>query len=653
MTPLEETTFFGYLRWIPALPLIGFLINIFSARGETGHGRASKVHWIACLAPFGSFLIALLSFSRLLELAPEARRLTDTVFTWIAAGDFTANLSFSMDPLSAVMTLVVTGVGFLIHVYSVGYMHGDRAYARYFAYLNLFMAMMLLLVLGDNLLLLFLGWEGVGLCSYFLIGFWYEDPEKAYAGLKAFVVNRIGDFGFLLGIFLLFWSLGQKGIWTIDFHTIQAHASLLSPTVITAICLLLFMGAMGKSAQFPLHVWLPDAMAGPTPVSALIHAATMVTAGVYMVARMHFLYVTSDFAMQWVAWFGAFTALFAATIGICQNDIKKVLAYSTVSQLGYMFVGVGVGAYAAGIFHLMTHAFFKALLFLGAGSVMHAVSGETNIQKMGGLRSKMPWTFGTFLIATLAIAGFPPFSGFFSKDEILWQAYASGHGSTALWAVLWIGAAITSFYMFRLTFLTFFTKPRDHHLHDHAHESPSVMTIPLALLAVGAAVAGFLGIPDSWGLGHNLFEGFLEPVFGKPHHGGHFSHSTEALFVGLSVAAGLAGLILAWVFYVRSRDIPVRLARSFPLVYRILLNKYYVDEIYDFLFVRPIRVLSEKIFWKILDAGIVDDGMVNGTARFFQGAARLLRRIQAGDVQSYGFAMIVGVLAIVGFMLLQ
>lgn len=651
---MEEATVFTFLRWIPALPLAGFLLNIFGARTETaGHGKAARVHWIACLAPFGSFLVALWAFAKLLALEPEARRLTDTVFTWISSGDFSAALRFSMDPLSAVMTLVVTGVGFLIHVYSVGYMHGDRGYARYFAYLNLFMAMMLLLVLGDNLLLLFLGWEGVGLCSYFLIGFWYEDPEKAYAGLKAFVVNRIGDFGFLLGIFLLFWTLGQHGIWTIDFSVIRQHVHLLGPTVITAICLLLFMGAMGKSAQFPLYVWLPDAMAGPTPVSALIHAATMVTAGVYMVARMNFLYAASDFACQWVAWFGAFTALFAATIGICQNDIKKVLAYSTVSQLGYMFVGVGVGAYAAGIFHLMTHAFFKALLFLGAGSVMHAVGGETDIQKMGGLRSKMPWTFWTFVIATLAIAGFPPFSGFFSKDEILWMAFSSAHGSPALWAVLWVGAAVTSFYMFRLVFLTFFDKPRDHHLHEHAHESPAVMTVPLALLAVGAATAGFVGIPESWGLGHNLFETWLEPVFGKPHHGAHFSHATELLFVVLSVAAGAGGLLLAWIFYLRSKDLPVRAAQAFPALYRLLYNKYYVDEIYDFLFVRPIRTISEKVLWNLMDAGFVDNGLVNGTARFFQGAARALRRLQVGDVQSYGFAMILGVLAIVGFLLFK
>ena len=385
---MEEAIVFSYIRWIPLLPLIGFLINGLGARAELGPAGTQRVHWVACLAPFGSFLISVLAFTKLLGLPAEGRLLTDTVFTWIASGEFTANLTFSIDPLSSVMTLVVTGVGFLIHVYSIGYMHGDKGYSRYFAYLNLFTAMMLVLVLGDNLLLMFLGWEGVGLCSYFLIGFWYEDPEKAYAGLKAFVVNRIGDFGFLLGLFLLFWGLGQHGIWTIDFGSIQEHVHLLSPAIITAICLLLFMGAMGKSAQIPLYVWLPDAMAGPTPVSALIHAATMVTAGVYMVARMHFLFVASDLAMQWVAWTGAITALFAATIGICQNDIKKVLAYSTVSQLGYMFVGVGIGAYAAGIFHLMTHAFFKALLFLGAGSVMHAMGNETDIQKMGGLQKE-------------------------------------------------------------------------------------------------------------------------------------------------------------------------------------------------------------------------------------------------------------------------
>jgi len=649
---LEEAIVYPYIRWIPLLPLIGFAINGLGARANLSPAQTRRVHWVACLAPFGSFVIAVLAFVKLLSLPAEGRLLADTVYTWIASGDFAARLSFSIDPLSSVMSLVVTAVGFLIHVYSIGYMHGDQGYSRYFAYLNLFMAMMLVLVLGDNLLLLFLGWEGVGLCSYFLIGFWYEDPEKAYAGLKAFVVNRIGDFGFLLGLFLLFWGLGQKGVWTMDFGVIQAHVNLLSPVIITAICLLLFMGAMGKSAQIPLYVWLPDAMAGPTPVSALIHAATMVTAGVYMVARMHFLFVASDLAMHWVAWVGGITALFAATIGICQNDIKKVLAYSTVSQLGYMFVGVGVGAYAAGIFHLMTHAFFKALLFLGAGSVMHAMGNETDIQKMGGLRKKMPWTFWTFMIATLAIAGFPPFSGFFSKDEILWQAYSSHHGSAGLWLLLWIGAAVTSFYMFRLVFLTFFGEPRDHHLFEHAHESPAVMTVPLALLAVGAAVAGFVGIPGSWGF-TNHFEHFLEPVVGELPHGAHVSHAVEFTFVGLSIAVAVFGLLLAWWMYLRSKQVPKSIAQKYPRLYDLVYNKYYVDELYDALFVRPIRDLSEKVLWKIMDAGIIDDGMVNGTARFFQRSAQSLRRIQVGDVQSYAFAMVVGILAIVGFLLLQ
>ena len=649
---MEHAIAFPYLRWIPALPLIGFLINGLTARANLSPAQTQRVHWIACLAPLGACVISVIAFLKLLGLPEEHRILMDNVFTWIASGDFTADFTFRVDPLSSVMTLVVTFVGSLIHIYSVGYMHGDRGYARYFAYLNLFMAMMLVLVLGNNLLLLFLGWEGVGLCSYFLIGFWYEDPEKAFAGIKAFVVNRIGDFGFLLGIFLLFWCLGQKGIWTIDFSEIQDHVHLLSPAIITAICLLLFLGAMGKSAQIPLYVWLPDAMAGPTPVSALIHAATMVTAGVYMVARMNFLFISSEFAMQWVAWTGALTALFAATIGICQRDIKKILAYSTVSQLGYMFVAVGLGAFAAGIFHLMTHAFFKALLFLGAGSVMHAMGNETDIFKMGALRKKMPWTFWTFLIATLAICGFPPLSGFFSKDEILFQAVVSPHGSAGLWLFLWVGAAVTSFYMFRLVFVTFFGDARDPHLHDHAHESPAVMTVPLVLLALGAALVGFLGIPESWGLGHNLFERFLEPVVGKPEHGTHVSHTMEMVFVGLSILAALIGLFLAGWFYLRDKGIPSRIAETFPVVYRVVYNKYYVDELYDFLFVRPIHWLSVKVLWKIMDAGIVDDGMVNGTARFFQASARKLRRLQVGDVQSYAFAMAVGILAIIGFLLL-
>jgi NADH-quinone oxidoreductase subunit L len=649
---LEEAIVFPYIRWIPLLPLLGFLINGLGARANLSPAQTQRVHWVGCLAPFGSLLISIVALLKLLELPPEGRLLTDTAFTWIAAGDFTARISFSIDPLSSIMTLTVTSVGFLIHVYSVGYMHGDRGYARYFAYLNLFMAMMLILVLGNNLLLLFLGWEGVGLCSYFLIGFWYEDPEKAYAGLKAFVVNRIGDFGFLLGLFLLFWSLGQKGVWTIDFAVMQEHIGLLGPVVVSTVCLLLFMGAMGKSAQIPLYVWLPDAMAGPTPVSALIHAATMVTAGVYMVARMHFVFVASDLAMLWVAWIGASTALFAATVGLCQNDIKKVLAYSTVSQLGYMFVGVGVGAYAAGIHHLVTHAFFKALLFLGAGSVMHAMGNETDIRKMGGLRKKMPWTFWTFLIATLAITGFPPLSGFFSKDEILWQAYASHYGSTGLWFVLWVGAALTSLYMFRLVFLTFFGEPRDHHLHEHAHESPAVMTVPLVLLAVGSAVTGFLGIPPSWGVTH-VFEHFLTPVVGGLPHGEHVSHGTEWTLLWLSVAVAVAGLLAAWWLYLRSRELPNAIAQKYRRLYELVYNKYYVDELYDALFVRPIRDLSEKVLWRIFDAGFIDDGLVNGTARFFQRSARSLRLLQAGDVQSYAVAMVVGILAIIGFLLLQ
>ncbi len=652
---MEDAVLFPYIRWIPALPLIGFLIN--GLGGGLNHSATThrRIHYVACLAPFGSFLISLVALKRLLDLPPELRLLKDTVTTWIASGDFTAQLSFSIDPLSSVMTLVVTGVGFLIHVYSIGYMHGDRGYGRYFAYLNLFMAMMLVLVTGDNLLLLFLGWEGVGLCSYLLIGFWYEDPEKAYAGIKAFVVNRIGDFGFLIGLLLLFWSLGQQGVWTIDFTDIARHVHLLSPGVITAVCLLLFMGAMGKSAQFPLYVWLPDAMAGPTPVSALIHAATMVTAGVYMVARMNFLFSASSFAMHWVAWFGAFTALMAATIGICQNDIKKVLAYSTVSQLGYMFVGVGVGAYAAGIFHLMTHAFFKALLFLGAGSVMHAMGGETDIQKMGGLRKKMPATFWTFMIATLAICGIPPLSGFFSKDEILWKAFSSSVGSLWLWLTLWIGAAVTSFYMFRLVFLTFFGKARDEHLAAHAHESPRVMTIPLILLAVGAAIAGFLGVPESWGLGHNLFERFLEPVVGG--HGGTeaavHAHALEFLLMGLSIGVAGLGLLGAFVLYSARRDLPVRIAKRLPRLYRIVLNKYYVDELYDLLFVRPIRRASERILWKVVDVFVIDDGLVNGSARVIAAAGGILRRMHTGDLQGYAFAMTLGILAIIGYILLR
>ncbi|MEO0259086.1 MAG: NADH-quinone oxidoreductase subunit L, partial [candidate division WOR-3 bacterium] len=490
---------FDYIAIIPFLPALGALINgILGTRFPK-----SLVHIIALTAIGSAFAISLKAFFHLLSMPPDQRIYEVTLYKWMASGDFSIDVAFLLDPLSAVMLLVVTGVGFLIHIYSTGYMHDDPSYSRFFTYLNLFVFAMLLLVMGNNFLMMFVGWEGVGLCSYLLIGFWFEDHNNANAGKKAFVVNRVGDFGFILGMLLIFVVFG-----TLKYSEVFSKAQSLLPyggTIATAITLLLFVGATGKSAQIPLYVWLPDAMAGPTPVSALIHAATMVTAGVYMIARCNVLYSLAPFSLGVVATIGALTALFAATMGLLQRDIKKVLAYSTISQLGYMFLGVGVASYSAGVFHLMTHAFFKALLFLGAGSVIHAMGGEQDIMNMGGLRKHIPKTFITFLIGTLAIAGTPGLAGFFSKDEILWQAFSSPHGHPILWAIGAVAAGMTSFYMFRLTFLTFFGKERmDEHTKHHIHESPNSMVIPLMILALLSVVGGYVGVPPALG-GSNHF----------------------------------------------------------------------------------------------------------------------------------------------------
>ncbi|MCX6830469.1 MAG: NADH-quinone oxidoreductase subunit L, partial [candidate division Zixibacteria bacterium] len=496
----------GYLYLIPLFPLIGFLLNgLFIGRL---HKRVISL--IACGSVGLSFLLGVKFFFDLLSLPENARIIGQVLFTWISSGEFNVNIGFLFDPLSAVMVLVVSGVGFLIHLYSIGYMHDDSGYGRYFTYLNLFVFSMLTLVLADNYLLMFVGWEGVGLCSYLLIGFWYEKKSAADAGKKAFIVNRIGDFGFLLGLFIIFWQTGS-----LNFAAVFEKAPVVFMAgggLITAATLLLFLGAAGKSAQIPLYVWLPDAMEGPTPVSALIHAATMVTAGVYMIARSNILYTLAPVSLSVVAVVGMATALFAATIALAQNDIKRVLAYSTISQLGYMFTACGVAAFSAGIFHLMTHAFFKALLFLGAGSVIHALSGQQDMRHMGGLKRHLPATYLTFLIATLAIAGIPGLSGFFSKDEILWKAFSSDYGSPWLWAVGLFTAMLTAFYMFRLVFLTFFGEERlDHHAKAHLHESPKIMTVPLSILAVLSVIGGYIGIPYVLG-GSNQFEKFLEPV---------------------------------------------------------------------------------------------------------------------------------------------
>lgn len=636
------------LGLILLFPLTGVIINGFF--GKILPDKA--VSWIGCSAIGLSFLVVLLNFQQLLTFPEESRQITHTIFTWIKSGSFTIKFSLLFDQLSAIMALIVSGVSFIIHIYSIGYMHGDRGYARYFTYLNLFVFMMLILVLGDNYLLMFIGWEGVGLCSFLLIGFWFEDKEKADAGKKAFIVNRIGDVGFLLGMFVMyqvFESLNYSDVFQ------QASGWSQNDTAITVITLLLFVGAIGKSAQIPLHVWLPDAMAGPTPVSALIHAATMVTAGVYMIARSNILYALSPVAMTVVAVVGAATALFAATIAIVQNDIKKVLAYSTVSQLGYMFLAVGVGAFSAGIFHLMTHAFFKALLFLGAGSVIHAMSGEQDMQKMGGLKSSLPVTFRCMFIATLAISGAPLLSGFFSKDEILWFAFANPRGSTLFWLIGVVVAGITAFYMFRLMFLTFFGKTKvDQETALHLHESPRVMTVPLMILAVLSVIGGYVGIP-AFLMGNNQFEHFLEPVFAAGHTvialSGEplTSHALEYLLMGVAIATAFTGFFLAYRWYVRKPETPVQIAAKAGKLYTAAFNKYYVDEIYAAALVKPFFRLSD-LFWKVVDVKIID-GIVDGCAALFRFAGKLLRKSQSGYAQEYIAVFVIGGIFIFGYIL--
>jgi len=530
-------------------------------------------------------------------------------------------------------------------------MHHDKGYHRYFCYLNLFTFSMLLLVLSNNFLLMFIGWEAVGLCSYLLIGFWFEKKSASDAAKKAFVVNRIGDFGFALGIMLIFLTFHS-----IDFTEVfsaAAHGNFaVGSFTVTIITLLLFMGATGKSAQIPLYTWLPDAMEGPTPVSALIHAATMVTAGVYMIARCNVLYMLSPFTMTVVASIGAVTALFAASIGLVQNDIKRVLAYSTISQLGYMFVACGVGAFTGGIFHLMTHAFFKALLFLGAGSVIHALSGEQDMRKMGGLRHHIPTTYKTFLVGTVAIAGIPPFAGFFSKDEILLESLV--RGNFLYWAIGALAAFFTAFYMFRLLFMTFHGESRvDHHAAEHLHESPKNMTLPLTALAGLSFVGGFLGIP-----GASAISKFLSPVFGEHAHteisgaeaGVHHSVWLPYLMMVVSTAIAIAGIYLAYQIYIKKPEMPKKLAERFGLIYKLLLNKYYVDEIYDALFVNPAKIMAVQL-WKRVDVLMID-GSVNGIARLVGWFGNILRYLQTGYVRNYAFYIVVGCICILVFAVL-
>lgn len=629
---------------IPFFPLLGFLIN-----GIGGKRLSERMSGIVASVVVGlSFVIGISLFGEFLKIGTP---LEQTLFTWIEVGNFTVSFSYVLDSLSLVMVLVVTGVGLLIHIYSIGYMKGDPGIQRYFSYLNLFTFMMLTLVMSDNFLAMFLGWEGVGLCSYLLIGFWFEDPVKAAAGKKAFIVNRIGDFGFMLAMFLIVSKFG-----TLQFANVLDETSIanLTPEIVTAITLLLFLGAVGKSAQIPLHIWLPDAMAGPTPVSALIHAATMVTAGVYLIARCGILFAASEITMLVIAVIGILTAFFAATIALTETDIKKVLAYSTISQLGYMFAAVGVGAFAAGIFHLVTHAFFKGLLFLAAGSVIHGMSGEQNMLKMGGLKQKMPTTYWTMLAGVAAISGLPLLSGFFSKDEILWNVYSSQFGGNVLFGIGLFTAAMTAFYMFRLFFMTFHGDRRWSG-EVSPHESPKIMTIPLIILAVLSVVGGFIGIPESLG-GHNFFHQFLQKstqdATGYITH--HYSSGlllSENILMILSIAAAIGGLLLAYRFYVQRPDIPGKISKSLSIAYKLVSGKYFIDELYGFFFVRPLRNGSE-LFWKKFDISVID-GIANGSGKVMLVLGNKLRRIQTGVIQNYAAVIFLGVISIIFYLYLK
>ncbi|MBP1659993.1 MAG: proton-translocating NADH-quinone oxidoreductase, chain [Candidatus Aminicenantes bacterium] len=629
------------LFWlIPLVPgASAFILLVFGRRLPR-----AWVSWQAAGAVFLSLLLSAAAFIGLAGPGAEPQGLTKTLFAWIVSGSFRTAVAFHLDQLAAVMALVVTGVGFLIHVYSVGYMAEDGRYSRYFAFLNLFTFFMLVLVLAPDIVLMFVGWEGVGLCSYLLIGFWFDRPAAAKAGMKAFVVNRIGDAAFILGMLLLLASVGGGSFRTIND---AAASGALAPGLATLAAILLFAGATGKSAQIPLYVWLPDAMEGPTPVSALIHAATMVTAGVYMVCRLSWLYAASPAASAAVAWVGAVTAVYAATMALVQNDIKRVLAYSTISQIGYMFIGCGVGAYAAGLFHLVTHAFFKSLLFLAAGSVIHALGGEQDMRRMGGLRKHLPVTYPVFLVGALAISGVPFLSGFFSKDAILTSAFAGGH--YVLYGLGLAGAVMTAFYMFRLLFLTFFGPARSPEgAGRHVHESPRVMTVPLVILAAFSALAGFLGLPALFGERVYLFGRFVGWAFAPP--SGHVSLSVEAVLMLTATASALLGIGLAFRMYRRSTEIPQRLARRFPALYRLLAGKYYVDEAYDAVVVRPLLRGSGWVYERF-DLKVIDRTL-DGTAAAARSAGRGLNVLQSGLVRDYALAFLLAAILFLGFLLI-
>lgn len=615
---------------IPILPLVGFLLIALNVN------RLSKnvASTIACAVVGLSFILSILGwYSLRLITGPEVKEVVQ-LFTWIEAGEFSASMSLLLDPLSSLFTLIITGVGLLIHIYSIGYMHDDEGSNRFFSYLNLFIFFMLLLVLGANYLIMFIGWEGVGLCSYLLIGFWFKNQEYNKAANKAFIMNRIGDLGMLMGVILIFINCGS-----ISYSGVFSYAADFSPTTLTLITLLLFVGAMGKSAQIPLYTWLPDAMAGPTPVSALIHAATMVTAGIYMIVRNNPLYSLAPVTMEIIVIIGLATAIVAATIAIAQNDIKKVLAYSTVSQLGLMFLALGLGSYVSGIFHVMTHAFFKALLFLGAGSIIHALGGEQDLGKMGGLRKHLPATYFTFLFGVLAISGIPPFAGFFSKDEIL--AVAFEHNKL-VWALAVFASLLTSFYMFRLFFLAFFGKPRaDQHTMAHIHESPLTITIPLTILAALSLFGGFLGVPDALG-GDHILAKFLQPVIGSEHVS-TLSHGTEYALMVSIVTLTIAIIIFAYYLYIKKGTVPVDPSETKGLT-RTLSNKYYVDEIYEKIIVNPLYMLS-RFFGNVVEKMGIDK-IVNGTGDSVVAASKGLRYFQDGSIGYYLFVMVIGIILI-------
>lgn len=624
------------LVWlVPILPLIGFLVigigrNIFSK---------SIIGFIGCTTVLIAFIISLGIFFEL--NSSSVKSFTIPLFDWINAGKLSIPFSFLVDPLSSLMLLIVTGIGFLIHIYSTGYMHLDAGFGKFFSYLNLFIFFMLILVLGSNYVVMFIGWEGVGLCSYLLIGFWFTNSAYASAAKKAFVMNRIGDLGFLLAIFLIYTTFGS-----VEFANIfpKAASMVSGDHMLILITILLFVGATGKSAQLPLFTWLPDAMAGPTPVSALIHAATMVTAGIYMIVRSNILFTLAPLTLEIVSIIGLATAILAACIALTQNDIKKVLAYSTVSQLGYMFLGLGVGAYTGAFFHVITHAFFKALLFLCAGSVIHAMSNEQDMRQMGGLRKKLPVTFFTMLMGTIAISGIPPFSGFFSKDEIL--AHAFEHNKL-LWIVGVLGAMLTAFYMFRMLFLTFFGKFRGTHEQEHhLHESPKSMTIPLMVLAVCSVIAGFIGVPEALGGSHWLAD-FLSPVLRESNNMMgvlHLQHSTEYILMFVSVMGALIAALIAYNRYVRSNHIPVRDGESRSALANLSYNKFYVDEIYHAIITRSMDALS-SFFFKVVDKmGI--DGAVNGLGKGAIESGKGLRLLQTGNIGFYIFMMVISIAGI-------